>query len=194
MKNQNKLIMALEIIIFIVFLTVAGVFAATPGTSDDPLVSKSYVDDKINQVLSSLNGSYNNSYGQGQVNSNVNTKEIADEVMKEVEPLIAVMMNNYSNGGASNTNQDNLKYTPVYAENGKIIVGGEGTEIILRSGKAKAYSEGVAGIVNITLGKELQNSAKIDLNNLILIPRNDGRGVQVTENAWFMIKGEYQIK
>ncbi|MBQ9604781.1 MAG: hypothetical protein IJR45_05125, partial [Firmicutes bacterium] len=91
---KRKFIAGLEI-----FFATAAVLATVTafgaaGSEDDPLVSKSYVDDKINQVLEVVNGG-------------------------------SVSLDGAAAAGAS--------YTPVYASVGQIVLGGEGTEIILRS-------------------------------------------------------------
>ena len=153
---KSKFIAGIEI-----FAATALVFAGVTafgaaGTQDDPLVSKSYVDDKINQVLEIVNG--------GSVS---------------VDGTIAPA------GGS---------YQPVYASVGQVVLGGEGTEIILRSGKANIYIEGVDGLVDATTGKNLTTGDVATSNHIMIVPRDDGRGVKVTEAAWFLIKGDYTIK
>ncbi len=153
---KSKLIAGIEI-----FVVTAAVFAGVTafgaaGTQDDPLVSKSYVDDKINQVLEIVNG--------GSVS---------------VDGTIAPA------GGS---------YQPVYASVGQVVLGGEGTEMILRSGKANIYIEGVDGLVDATTGKNLTTGDVATSNHIMIVPRDDGRGVKVTEAAWFLIKGDYTIK
>lgn len=153
---KSKLIAGIEI-----FVVTAAVFAGVTafgaaGTQDDPLVSKSYVDDKINQVLEIVNG--------GSVS---------------VDGTIAPAGGNYQ---------------PVYASVGQVVLGGEGTEIILRSGKANIYIEGVDGLVDATTGKNLTTGDVATSNHIMIVPRDDGRGVKVTEAAWFLIKGDYTIQ
>ena len=153
---KSKLIAGIEI-----FVVTAAVFAGVTafgaaGTQDDPLVSKSYVDDKINQVLEIVNG--------GSVSTD-----------GTIAPA----------GGS---------YQPVYASVGQVVLGGEGTEMILRSGKANIYIEGVDGLVDATTGKNLTTGDAATSNHIMIVPRDDGRGVKVTEAAWFLIKGDYTIK
>ena len=156
---KSKIIAGIEI-----FLATAAVFTAVTafgaaGSQDDPLVSKSYVDDKINQILEIVNG--------GSVS--VDTSGI-------VAPSTGT------------------SYTPVYASVGQIVLGGEGTEMILRAGKANIYIEGVDGLVDTTTGKNLVTGDVATPNHLMIVPRDDGRGVKVTEAAWFLIKGDYTIQ
>lgn len=137
-----------------VVLVMGTVFAADAGSEADPLVSKSYVDDKINQVMNMI-GSSTDSSG------------------------------NVAAGGS---------YVPVSVGVGKTIIGGEGTEMILRAGKGDIVISAQEGIVDATTGQALYNGHKATLNHIMIIPRNDGRGVKVTEAAWFLVKGSYTIK
>jgi len=84
-------------------------------------------------------------------------------------------------------------FTPVFVSAGNIVLAAEGTEIILRSGTATAHVPGPDGIVNITSGQDMPHGAAISRNNLLIIPREDGRGIAATTDAWFIIKGGYTI-
>lgn len=130
---------------------VGTVYAADAGSSSDPLVSKSYVDDKIEQVLAKINSS--------------------------------------QSGGTSSGGS----FTPVYVETGKTIIGGEGTEIILRSGNATVVLNGNDTITDATSGQALAEGKALSVNHLTIIPRSDGRGYKVTHNAWFLVKGTYTV-
>ena len=128
-------------------------FAQEPGSAEDPLVSKSYVDAKIAEALA------------------------AAALPPQTQTPAAA-------GGA---------FVPVSLAAGQIVIGGEGTEIILRSGRGAAYHSGADGVVNITDGAELFVGDAVEKNNLIIVPRADGRGVQVFEDSWLLIKGGYYV-
>lgn len=150
---KHKLIIGLEVLLAGIILTTgATVFANQAGGQQDPLVTKSYVDEKINKALEKINA------GSGEININA------------------------------------ISYTPVYATVGQTLYGKEGTEIILRSGKGSAVVPTAEGISNITTGQDLKNNATIGKNHLLITPRDDGRGIKITENAWFLVKGDYVIK
>ena len=150
---------------FIVLLILTVIAAALftggtlPGSSEDPLVSKSYVDDKFNQILNVLSA--------------------FNDAIPTIQP-----------GGKGAA----AAYTPVSVGMGQALIGGEGTEIILRSGKAIGYCPGENGMVNITTGIEVFSGTEISLNHMLIVPRNDGRGALVIEDAWFLVKGDYTIK
>ena len=77
---------------------------------------------------------------------------------------------------------------------GTVIVGGEGTEMILRSGSAVAAIPSTAGggISDLTSGTDIKNGKAITLNHLLLFARPDGRAIKITKDgAYIMIKGDY---
>lgn len=153
---KKKILIGLEILIATVMVIGATVYANSAGTEGDPLVSKSYVDDKINQVIAMI-----------KTGSSTSTD-------------------------VSTSTGDS--YEPVYASVGQTVVGGEGTEIILRAGKGNIVISGADGIVDATTGQNLKGGSQATLNHIMIVPRADGRGVKVTEAAWFLIKGDYTIK
>ncbi|MDO4300671.1 MAG: hypothetical protein Q4D26_04670 [Clostridia bacterium] len=151
---MKRFLIGLLSVIASVVMVMGSVYAADAGSESDPLVSKSYVDDKIEQVLAKIGQS---SSGSASVSA-----------------------------GAS--------FTPVSVAVGKTIIGGEGTEMILRAGKANVVLSGSEGITDATTGQALYNGHSAALNHLAIIPRDDGRGFKVTEAAWFLVKGSYTIQ
>lgn len=115
---------------------------ADPGTEEDPLVSKSYVDAQIAAVKAESSGSY----------------------------------------------------SIVHINAGQTVVGKEGTEIIVRSGVVTAVDNGVNGVSDLTSGKDLMSGTEIGLNHLLLVPRDDGRGVKAWTEAYLMVRGGYVLK
>lgn len=83
-------------------------------------------------------------------------------------------------------------YDVVYLTKGQTIVGS--SEFILRSGSAAATCPGINGITDITDGVDLTNGMEIPWNHLLLVPRDDGRGITVTSvEAYIMARGQYTI-
>lgn len=68
-------------------------------------------------------------------------------------------------------------------------------EILLRRGSATVVSrEADNGLVDTTGGADLMNGTSLPQGKLILIPRDDGRGIRVTYvSTWIMVRGEYTI-
>jgi len=130
---MKKVIMIILSCVMVLGIGVASGAVATPGSSEDPVVTKSYVDVKVS-------------------------------------------------------------YVPAKLEPGQILTGDEGTEIILRSGEATAIDNGANGVSDITAGKDLMTGNQVSLNHLLLIPRKDGRGIQVSTEAWVLVRGNYTIQ
>lgn len=120
-------------------------FAADPGTINDPLVTKSYVDQKIAEL--SINGESQN-----------NTYEV------------------------------------VFVPAGKAILGKQGTEIILRSGIAKAIDSVGGGLQDMTDGEDVMGGEDIARYHLMIIPREDGRGMLAEKDCTLMVRGGYEIR
>lgn len=93
-----------------------------------------------------------------------------------------------ANAGASKS------YEAVFVNAGKKVLGGDGTEIILRSGEAKTVATGINGISDLTDGKDLMGNQVIAQNHQLLVPRNDGRGILATTDIWIMVRGSYTMQ
>lgn len=119
-----------------------------PGTANDPIVTKSYVD----QAIKAMGG------GGGD-------------------------------GGS-------LKLIVVELAEGQKLYGGEGTEFIVRTGKAVAFSGDASGIPDLTGAKDLTAGTAIPLNHLLLFPR-EGRGIQLApkekNSVIVMVRGSYEL-
>lgn len=145
----------------IVVLLGARVVFSEPGSSSDPLVTLSYVENKVEQLKYYIDSKI------GDVSSNpVNNLQASWEVVE----------------------------VPA----GKSLICKDGTEIILRSGRATAIAVEKNGIINgltdITAGKDLGIDELILANHLLIVPRNDGRGAKAITHCFFLVKGDYEIR
>lgn len=146
-------LLGISVVVTIVVFSLAwgalGAGTPIPGSSEDPLVSKSYVDAYIEE--------YVKAFLQNQ-------------------------------GG----NEAGL--TVVQVEAGQALIGEAGTEIVLRAGSATIIDSELGGIMDATGGTDLRQGALVPQNHLLIIPRSDGRGVEVSSDAVFMVRGAYTIK
>lgn len=85
-------------------------------------------------------------------------------------------------------------FQPINLSAGQKFMGGAGTELILRAGEATAIDNGANGISDVTSGKDLMTGQTVSLNHLILVPREDGRGIFATTAITVMVRGNYTIK
>lgn len=177
---MDKKIIASAIVIGVLTIgSINSINAATadPGSNADPVVSQSYVDGKIKEVMSMINGTSSSSSSS----NNLSEQAIIDNVIKQIEA-----MNGTGTGTAAT-------FKAVSVPAGSVFLGGEGCEVILRSGTATAFVAGESGITNVTSGKELLNGVTIATDNLLIIPRDDGRGFNAVTDVWILVKGSYDI-
>ncbi|CAM4476375.1 hypothetical protein FHS16_004696 [Paenibacillus endophyticus] len=128
--------------------------ALTPGSAEDPVVTKSYVD----ALLSNNNGGS-------------------------------------SGGGTTPAVDSQLEVVTVPV--GKTLMAGQGTEVIVRVGKAIAYSSDASGIADLTGGTDLTKGKAVPTNHLLLFPRA-GRGILPDPNQknglTVLVKGSYTLQ
>lgn len=68
-------------------------------------------------------------------------------------------------------------------------------DVLLRSGKAICIAPNASqGISDYTEGVEIYNGENLTVNHMCLIPRGDGRGIMATaQTVYIMVKGEYSL-
>jgi hypothetical protein len=84
-------------------------------------------------------------------------------------------------------------FVPLEVKEGQRLVGGEGAELILRSGEATAVGAEENGVSDLTAGKDLMTGDAVEANHLLIVPRGDGRGITAETDVWLMIKGGYSL-
>ena len=162
----------------ILLITTAYAFTGEAGSSSDPVVTKSYVDQKIAQLGSAGNGN----------NSGVST-DVAKQ-LKDQQDMIEILVNELN----QLKSQTSSTYEIVTVPEGKSIIGKQGTEIIIRTGEGKAIGSEAGGLQDMTLGADISNGMQITPYHLIIIPREDGRGIKATTSLIVMVRGGYSIQ
>lgn len=140
-----------------------------PGTIEDPVVTKSYVDEQIAKLAGG--GTIGNSSGSS---------------------------NSGSNGGQSGSEGGQaVKLEVVELPIGKTLMAAAGTEVVVRVGKAVAYSSDTNGISDLTGGADIKSGKDVPTNHLIWFPR-DGRGIKGHPDEivplTLIVKGPYKIQ
>jgi len=147
---------------------------ATPGTPTDPLVSRSYVDTRIAELEETITAL---------------TRIIADMQVSGADFPTHVPVPPDTNWGQG-TNRE--LFEVIRVESGSTLIGGASTEIILRAGQATVVA-GENGLVNVTSGQDIANGQTVPLNNLLIVPVADGRGLRFSTAAYIMVKGDFTI-
>ncbi|GAX88859.1 hypothetical protein EFBL_0473 [Effusibacillus lacus] len=123
-----------------------------PGSADDPIVTKSYVDSKLAGI------------GAGAGSGSAAT------------------------GG----------FTVLEMQQGQTLKASSaaGLEIIVRSGSVTAIQGQLGGLANVTTGQDMSGGAQVPLNHLIILARNDGRGIKINSAGitYVLVRGAYSIQ
>jgi hypothetical protein len=188
------------LIIVAIVLLASGIFAAQmtmiradgvskTGSSEDPLVTKSYVDQLLSGKAPSqtqTNGTVNNASSSPSLTEI--TKLINDEVTKRLA--------NQGSSTSNPTGSPTSSITIVNLTNSQTLFAGEGAEFIVRTGKVNIVSTDGDGVPDVTAGKDLQPNAPVELNHLLVFPR-EGRGIKPDAknvgDIYVMIRGNYLL-
>lgn len=162
MKKSYKNIYILLVITFA--LTISANYITSFGEESDPLVTQSYVEMRLEQI------------------------------MKYIEQKVSV-----SNNSESQTSVESLekyiRFVPIQLKLGDRLIGGEGSEIVLRAGDARSIGSNDGGLLNVSEGLDIPGNQNIPKNHLLIVPRDDERGIRITSaEAYVMVKGPYEVK
>lgn len=166
MKKHVRSVTIILVILLLVSISVNVVLAldgtqAEPGSEQDPLVSRSYVDSAAAKN---------------------------DSLISQLQNAIAELKTQIGQGGGSSEG-----FTVVEVEAGKVILTGGGTEILLRSGNAKAVAGQYGGLADVTGAKDLAAGAAVAANHLLISSRDDGRGLKASVKCYLLVRGAYKM-
>lgn len=87
-----------------------------------------------------------------------------------------------------------LRMVVVEVPAGKQLIGGAGTEIIVRAGSATAIDSEQGGLADVTAGKDVKRGEPALPNHHLVIPRDDGRGIHAVTSLFVMVRGAYTVQ
>lgn len=178
MRKISKFSIMLIILLIISFsFNIAGAVAentAEPGSEQDPLVSKAYVDEKTTQYMDELSKS----------NAQIADLKAQLEASKTQIEELKTQIQSGSTGSPVNT--------VVNLEAGQQLLPGAGTEVILVSGKATAVAGKDGLLLDVTAAKTLAKGASIVLNHMMIASKDDGRGIKVSSKASAIVIGIFK--
>lgn len=178
-RHRKLLITGVLTIGIIAIATSSGKASFTdPGSKDDPIVSRSYVEGRIDQVKL---------YIDQKIKSVVEVSEANKVKIAKLEER---------SGQFNNETKGESRFQALTLQAGQKLIGIEGTEIIVRGGRVRAVVPESAGggLVAINTPLDIKNNEIVPINNLILISRNDGRGISAEIKSYFLVKGGYRIE
>ncbi|SHI98124.1 hypothetical protein [Lutispora thermophila] len=181
--TRTKIAIITTAIILSIFGFIVSADGATPGSEQDPLVTLSFVDKKIEQIkyyIDSITQGYS-----GEITNFASTLAKYQEQLNQKDTEIAEL---------KKTVEDALTFKVVQLKKGQSLIPGEGAEIIIRSGQSTALYGANGGLCDITSAKDLQEGEAIANNHMLISSRNDGRGIKAASEVYLLIKGSYTLK
>lgn len=181
--------------------------AVQPGSADDPLVTKSYLDEQLKKLTGGQwtstpsMGASQPSGGSGQ-QAGVTEDKVKEIVVAEIAKLRQELLSRLETSGGSGTQQPSPQtgsaaptLEVIKLEAGYVLYGGIGAEFIVRSGKTIAVSND-DGIPDVTAGKDIPSGTAIENNHLLIFPR-EGRGIKPDPkqkgDIYVMVRGSYVL-
>ena len=151
-------------------LNMTAAFAAEVGSSGDPLVTLSYLNDTfLNTIMTKV-----------------------DEKIAARNSQIAQQLGGQttSSGGVSTTG---ATFTVVTLSSGQVLTGGIGCEVMLRVGTASCVASSTPGLIDETAGGTLAGGGSLVQNHLYMMTV-EGRGVKATAaTTKLLVRGSYTI-
>ena len=172
---KQKLIISLVVIAAILLISGASILAATPGTTQDPVVTLSYLTNIFRPA----------------VMNDVRTAE--QEMVQRFETRIAELESRIQAGGTGQTTVGTAdRFHVVTLSRNQTLTSSVGTEIMLRVGTADAVGTAPA-LVNYTTGATLSSGSGLTTNHMYLVTI-EGNGIRATaETVRVLVRGVYTI-
>ena len=165
MKNKRVVTILAFVLVAVVFAAVGAYAASTLGTQNDPLVTLSYLNERL-------------------------YPDLLDKITSEADRAAEKVLQEMNNGGGSGTET----YAVVTLSNGQKLVGEVGCEILLRIGTASVSAVDNPGLVDLTDAKSLNDGAKLTANHLYMVTIAGG-GIKATANTVkVVVRGGYTIQ
>lgn len=87
-----------------------------------------------------------------------------------------------------------VSFQVVDLKEGDVLMGEAGTELILRMGSAKIIATQKGGLADLTSGNDLPDGTAMPSNHHLVIPVDDGRGIEAQNTVIVMVKGDYTVE
>ncbi|MFK7694769.1 hypothetical protein [Paenibacillus sp. HJGM_3] len=169
-----------------------------PGSVDDPVITKSYFDQQINQKVAEA-------ITKQPATDAAIQQAVAAEIAKLKQELAAGGLGSGTGSPGTGSGTGTTPGTGTSVDGqlqvvqlppGKTIYAGVGAELIVRTGKTIAVSNDDNGIPDVTAGKDIPAGAAVENNHLLIFPR-EGRGVKPDPknvgDIYIMVRGGYII-
>ena len=168
MKKNRWLLRAVVLLALSGILSTTVSLAAEAGSSGDPLVTLSYLNDTfLNTILTKV-----------------------DQKIAQRNSQIVQQLGGQTGTGTSGTN---ATFAVVTMTKGQILKGDIGCEVMLRVGTAACVSPSAPGLIDETAAGTLNNGGALVQNHLYMMTI-EGRGVKATAaTTKLLVRGTYTV-
>lgn len=177
--------------------------AASPGSAQDPLITESYLllqleqeqearqklEDRLAELERRLLGG---TLPSGDASATAALSGDSAEKLENLEielRLLQQRLDEWAREGNSVVPLQIVSLKP-----GETIFASAGTELILRSGQVRVVAPATGGLSDLTQAVDIVDGEPVALNHLLLVPRDDERGVIALDTAVLMVRGEIRYK
>ena len=188
MKKQKHALTRLVTLLLasLTILTITVAATGTAGTSSDPLVTLSYLNEKFLPEL----------LAQAEEKIAAHKETASQELSAQVNADIARLEEKYGtpveDEGASADTVDS--FVVVTMTNGQVLYGDIGCEVMLRVGSATVVSPSSPGLIDTTSATTLDHGKALTKNHLYMLTISD-RGVKATAaTTKLLVRGTYEVK
>ena len=170
MKKNRWVLRMMALLVLCGALNMTVSFAAEAGSSGDPLVTLSYLNDTfLNTVMAKVDQKIA-----------ARNNQIAQQLGGQTT----------SSGGVSTTG---ATFAVVTLSSGQVLTGEIGCEVMLRVGTASCVSSSSPGLIDETSGGTLESGGALVQNHLYMMTI-EGRGVKATAaTTKLLVRGGYTI-
>ena len=154
--------------------------AAGEGTKEDPLITKSYLEQTATPAI----------LEQVDKRVEVYEEQLVDKLDASIQAYSAKMEEAVAQ---HESKQSNATYAVVTLKKGQQLKLDVGCEVMLRIGTAQCVTPSAPGLINITTGQNLNNGEALQVNNLYMATIT-GRAVKATaDTTKVLVRGGYTV-
>ena len=163
MKKNRWLLRAVALVLFCGLMTTTVSLAAEVGSSKDPLVTLSYLEEVFLDTI----------------------LDLVDEKIEERNESLSGKL-----GGSSD---ETATFTVVTLSNGQTLTGEIGCEVMLRVGTAVCVAASNPGLIDETAASTLGNGQALATNHMYMMTIEDRGVLATADTVKLLVRGEYSI-
>ena len=170
MNGKTRITVILSLILALVLGIGIGSYAASGyGTSSDPLVTLSYLDETL-------------------------TPAILEKVDQRLSERESALTKSFTGLLAAQSTVKSETYSVVTLSSGQKLIGSVGCEIMLRIGAANCSAQYTPGLIDASSGGSINNGAALTANHLYMVTIA-GHGITAASSGVkVLVRGEYTIQ